>query len=322
MECVHPAAGIEEQSRWVDVIAVLDESSSDCAREEMSKICLASRGVVEEVLAQCVDEKMLRACEIIVGDSLIERAEARVRVVEAFREKTGRLEESQEEVSRLRAECADLTVRIEEEQAKYRELKRRHRTAQNVADVVRSACASRTAEADTLRAALEDADLRLEDETRRAVIAEHSRLYDEDELRGEIGRLEERARYDAAKVEELASSRINVEMQLAAERAKRKETEQSLEQVYRDLVAERSRSENERARADEAVEKYQVEALEEMRQENLLLRGKVTALEHALLQEEREKISFKPPSWAELKTPNDENDEGVFIPRDSQQHHM
>ena len=123
------------------------------------------------------------------------------------------------------------------------------------------------------------------------MIAEHSRLYDEDELRQYILRLEERTRYDESQTRELVSSRLDVEIQLANERKKRQETERALAQVYRDVVNERSRADNEKARADEAVEQSELHVLESLRQENLLLRGKDPAHEPALKQEEREKIN-------------------------------
>lgn len=196
---------------------------------------------------------------------------------------------AQAEISQLRAECVELQLQVDREKAQANDSKRRVRTAQDIADVMAAAYAARSADADLLKAALDDSEARLKDQERRAAAAEQA-ILDENSVEHVSAELEDKLRVEGANVADLTAVCSDLEQRLAAESAKRIETERVLQNVFKDVVIERDRANNEKARADALVPE-----LERIKQHVLLLRGKLTAFATALSHPQQYAINDIPP---------------------------
>lgn len=217
-----------------------------------------------ERLRESLDASTARSREL---EALLKDAERRL---------ASSIAAAQADISQLRSECVELQLQVDREKAQACDSKRRARTAQDIADVMAAAYAARSADADLLKAALDDSEARLKDQERRAAAAEQA-LLDENSVEQVSTELEDKLRVEGAMVAGLTAVRSDLEQRLAVECAKRVETERVLQKIFKDVVIERDRADNEKARADALKPE-----LERMKQHVLLLRGKLTAFATAL----------------------------------------
>lgn len=215
-------------------------------------------------------------------DTAIEaRREALCQVERLSRQSNEAEEALHGEVSQLRADLIEAELRVSACQVERRDLERQARVARDTADVMTAACTARTADADALKAALEDAEVRTRDALRRALAAEQEVLDEgahvekQNELRAQLD-------FEKRRGLELVAMNRGLEERLEAERAKRLEVERALQNVFSDVVRERDRANREQARTEAAKPE-----LDQLRQDVVALRGQLATTVAALGERQR-----------------------------------
>ena len=190
-----------------------------------------------------------------VNESAAERAELRDTVRSALCEK--RLAEKKCEASAKDVEAGlrvqqDLTKRLEDQRnfrieerkktdrqkARVEQLIMKNRNLQEATNVALRACENSNCDCDCLRAALEDAELRVREARQRAAIAEESLLTD-DFQEEEITNLKQQLSEEKMIVDELTSQRKTLDEERQRDEHNKRQLNQALRSLQDDLDAER-----------------------------------------------------------------------------------